>query len=288
MRRSLNKGPRGLLGLFVVLSSPACTLFPGSPWGEVEASLVVVFDPPASRLTEEGRLKTSSDYELVLERLAVQVDALEVEVAAAQTGPTTFDPSRPPPRYSLCHNGHCHHDDGRLVDYADIERELGGGGNAGAVLVIGASEGPPLELADDKGGQAVPLLPCPEGCLLERGEIVQVRALLSALEVSVRAFDRRQGEARRLPEEGTVYGATLAQLVPVIARVSLPLDGSEPPLLELKGALLLPPTLFDGVDFEALAPTDDALIEKLREDSALALEISRREPAGELPNGFFP
>ncbi|MNS53348.1 hypothetical protein D3C72_861010 [compost metagenome] len=55
--------------------------------------------------------------------MRVHVSALLIDgtaEGAQAAGSATFDPANPPPGYSLCHGGHCHRDDGALVDYADI------------------------------------------------------------------------------------------------------------------------------------------------------------------------
>ena len=56
-------------------------------------------------------------------------------LARREARPTRLRPGKPPPGYTLCHNGHCHHPSGRLVPYAEIEAELAGGGVGTAAVV---------------------------------------------------------------------------------------------------------------------------------------------------------
>lgn len=116
--------------LFVlVLGLNACTIDDGNPWGEASFELKAQFDR-ANR--GEDRLRTSKDFE-------VQLDSVELEISTVSIGlgqgeVTGFDPANPPEGYSLCHNGHCHAADGRLVDYEDIAAEISGG-QVGAELI---------------------------------------------------------------------------------------------------------------------------------------------------------
>lgn len=71
--------------------------------------------------------------ELVQVDLQVEVDGdADARVTGARLllqslqGGVSFDPADPPEGYSLCHNGHCHKDDGTLPTYEQIEAELAG------------------------------------------------------------------------------------------------------------------------------------------------------------------
>ncbi len=128
----------------IALQLLACTLDAGDPWvalagGEVSAA----FAPGARELPEGG----------VVSDLAAtwRLDGFEVELAAVElvelqgAGGVEFDPASPPPGYSLCHGGHCHAEDGSLVDYSDIVAELSGG-RATFVPVSGWTPAEPLDL----------------------------------------------------------------------------------------------------------------------------------------------
>ncbi|MEC9465765.1 MAG: hypothetical protein VX834_08280 [Myxococcota bacterium] len=118
-------------GLMLVMG---CDLPAGESWRSLNMSLDVVFDPEA-RMQDNGRIKTSKNYEIAFNEWGVAGLGLSVEVVTDSAGAEVFDPINPPPGYSLCHNGHCHHDSGELVDYEDIQLELNqqSGGNTSAL-----------------------------------------------------------------------------------------------------------------------------------------------------------
>lgn len=102
---------RSILGLSAMLALASCTFSPGEPWGWVDAELTVY--PVAS----------SGDVEI--DTQSIELRAIDVRAPAASTEAVNeFDPANPPPGYSLCHGGHCHADDGSLVDYEEIEAGL--------------------------------------------------------------------------------------------------------------------------------------------------------------------
>lgn len=116
-----------LSALALVLS--ACTLDDGNPWGEASFELKTRFDR-ANRCEE--RLRTSKDFEVQLDEVQLEISTISIGLGQGEV--TGFDPANPPKGYSLCHNGHCHAADGRLVDYEDIAAEISGG-QVGAELV---------------------------------------------------------------------------------------------------------------------------------------------------------
>ncbi len=108
-----------------------CLSEPGRSDYTLSPNLQVTFDPYADsgRLTglnvvEEGTypIKLKNGDIFVLEELSFDIDTITYRLAS-ESLLSAFDPQNPPPQYSLCHNGHCHHDDGHLVDYEDIVLE---------------------------------------------------------------------------------------------------------------------------------------------------------------------
>jgi hypothetical protein len=236
----------------ILLASSACTFAPGQPWGALEPSLEVVFAPSESRITDEGWLRTSTDYALDLDLFAIRLDGLLLsQTLAGSAAPTAFDPADPPAGYSLCHGGHCHAADGSLVDYADIEAELAGAaGLSGKTLTAPVTLGlfePAAEPTQVSLGE------CSDHCWLDRGTLSRVSVALSEVSVGGRVYDLRPGAGRRLPEEGVAIGGVLAHSVIIDEAIDEPFDGSEPVGLSLDVRLAVTPALFDGVDFEALA-----------------------------------
>jgi hypothetical protein len=184
-----------------------CTFSPGEPWGTLEIALDVRFDP-ADR-EDEGRLRTATDY--LLEVDAVSVDLTRVFLSFSEdSAPVVFDEANPPAGFSLCHGGHCHSDDGRLVDYEDIVRDLEGGGAEPPGLSMPVGER--LELDDEP--LAVPL-DC-GACALPATVVDDVRLELGRVQLTGRAFDAR-GE--RLPEDGVEFDLVYDQ--PVASKLEL-------------------------------------------------------------------
>lgn len=274
-RRALSSS----LAAFALVGSAGCTLFAGQPWGEADLTLAAAFAPPASRLTDDGRLKTSRDYALAIDELLITFDAVALSVSDDGAA-LSFDPADPPPGYSLCHGGHCHADDGRLVDYDEIERSLSDGGG-GSVLALPIEDG---VLALDEDPAALELEPCEGGCVLERGVLRSLSVAMSVVDVTATVTDLRPPAAARLPPEGVSLSARVLGSALVTAALAVPLDGSEDPGLALSVLLEVAPELFDGVDFGALPSDDDrlllddeaeaALLESLAE-SVLVVEVTR-------------
>lgn len=251
-----------------------CTLFPGQPWGQADVSLAVTFAPEDARMTPEGWLKTSLDYALDVEELVATVDAVTLTVSEEQVE-LSFDPASPPPGYSLCHGGHCHANDGSLVDYEDVERSLASGGGGGSVLALPVASGP-VALAR----QAVPVEvePCEEGCVLERGQLTNVAVAMSALTLRATVYDLRPTDDARLPAGGVPLVALVEGSLLTSAEVAQALDGSEPSGLALSTLLSVSPGLFDGVDFGALPrDDDDALLLDDESRAAVAENLSESE-----------
>ena len=268
----------GLLSL--VAAAPGCTLYAGQPWGEASTSVEVAFAPDASRLDEQGRLKTSLDYTLELERLSLVIDEVRLVMSSGEGGATSFDPSSPPEGYSLCHGGHCHHESGRLVDYAEIERELSGGGGAGFTHV---------RLVDDdevhlgEPPRSLTLAPCEPDCQLPRGTLVRFEVAVSQVRLAGQVTDLRSGERVRL-EGGS---ARVLGYVPVAVVVAAPLEGAldkgEPVGLSVEAALSVTDALFDGIDFAALTSgADPELWQDLSAAPAMAEALAENLARSEL------
>src|SRR5688572_4227131 len=119
------------LVLLLGIGTLACTFEDGHGFSTVDrASLEARLEPGVARDLGNHTVLTDVGYQVHLDSATLEVDevALEELVGGGASGGTSFDPANPPPGYSLCHGGHCHADDGRLVEYAEIEAELAGGG----------------------------------------------------------------------------------------------------------------------------------------------------------------
>jgi hypothetical protein len=239
----------------LVVASTGCTLFAGEPWGEAELKADVRFSPEASRLTDDGALKTAKDYALVLETLTLGVREIDLVMSEGGTAAAAFDPANPPPGYSLCHGGHCHADDGRLVDYDDIAIEVAGAGGAGEFTalrparegVIDLLAGTPVEPSFDD---------CLDDCLLPRGSFVSSGMTLESLVVDATVFDLRPASGARLPASGVAVSVRVPLDARVDARVEGAIDDTSSPRVEIVLHLEVTEALFDGVDFAAVLGSD--------------------------------
>ena len=248
---------RWLSSLALIL--PACALSEGEPWGELEVALQVQFAPPADRL-HDGLLGTARDYRVQIDELAVTVGTVAL---SSGEDAIAFDPADPPPGYTLCHNGHCHTTDGELVAYEDIG-ESGGGGEtlvslSGQVVVVD-------DLSD------VLLSGCDGPCQVLAPARVNAMSASVGLRVTGRAFDSRPEP--RLPADGVAFDFVLPTrdlLVPMHARF-----GPDQRLgLAVDAVVSVPASLFDDVDFAALAGAADAASARFDEDATLTFDLSR-------------
>lgn len=124
-----------LLALLALLAG--CTITPGQGFVHLaDVSLELGLEPGPARDLGDGAIVTDEGWDVQLHTLELTLDRLELQTLDAGGGGGTFDPANPPSGYSLCHNGHCHHESGALVDYVDIQAELNGGGGFEAALTF--------------------------------------------------------------------------------------------------------------------------------------------------------
>lgn len=264
------------LALPAVMLLAGCTFQPGAAFGTLEsASLAASFAPPASRLDAEGRIKTDGGYRIRVEALQLvprQLDFQSTSGAAATGG--TFDPAKPPAGYSNCHGGHCHRDDGALVDYEDIEAELAGG-SLTTKTVLSLPVETPFNLLS--GAATASLSQCEPGCQLDRGTWSKASFQVASLTASgtvedPSTFDRLGGQVR-------TWSLTLAPS-PFTQKLAVTIDRSQGDRLNLAAQLVLSEKLWDAIDFQTLAATAGTLV--LDQD-----EATRRQLAENLAQSAF-
>lgn len=253
------------LGVAAAVALGGCALEPGQPWGEALVTAQVALDAPSDRL-RDGRVRTSRDYAVRLDSVELVLSSLALaQRAEGSAGPTAFDPAAPPEGYSLCHNGHCHAADGRLVDYADIETEL-----------LGATANGPLTLMPVDARLSVsldqPSARVSVSADLERGALTTLSASITALRLRGHVVDTRA--ARRLPEEGVTFDLEL----PLALRLVTPIEGRvgrDAPLRRAWTALVaLPATLLDTADFAGPGLVAQDVEAYLTDAASLTLETT--------------
>ncbi len=248
----------------------ACALDPGDPWGVAQISLDAVYDIPADRLAN-GRHKTAKSYEVALDTAQVQVGAVALALTAGET--LSFDPANPPAGYSLCHNGHCHAADGRLVDYEDIELELAGGAGGGASFTQVGLSGP---VALGAVPQAISLENCGD-CTLEQGALSSFSVSLSRVVLRGQVFDPLGRLAQPRP-----FDIQLDDLL-LVRRVEGKIGNEAPLGLAVAGRISLPAALFDGVDWVTTATSGEdnqvrTAVVAAWQDAGLSVEVRRFTP----------
>ncbi len=234
-----------LLIAVLALGSAACTFDAGHGFATLEAATVSArLEPGPARDLGDRTVLTDLGYWVAIDTASWELAQARLLATSGKSGGGSFDPANPPAGYSLCHGGHCHADDGRLVSYADIEAELAGGS---VVLspVVTLPLGEPLDLYA-KDAAALPRFePSRE---LPEAQITQAEA----------RFDRFALVAT--VSKGP-SGAELAAPVPFSAELpavdlshsfAYSIDRHAPAHLRLALGVTLDGTLFDGIDFAEL------------------------------------
>mgnify|MGYP001818605108 CR=1 FL=1 len=247
-----NTAPRWALTLGVIaaaVGTAGCAFEPGEAYGVVSASLDARYGELEDRATDDGFEKLNTDFQVRLTSATLTVDAVELIDSGVGAEVQSFDPANPPPGYSLCHGGHCHADDGRLVDYEEIAAELASGTGSAQTPVATMTPG----LMDMLAPTAI-ALECAPDCALDEGYLVLAR--LTASRLALRGQVR---DARATPRIDGIadWRVDLSLLEPVVhdeedghehdaetpagafeLRLDLPIDEDEPPHIAL--ALALP------------------------------------------------
>lgn len=240
--------------LIALGSAHGCAWSDGAPWGTVELALEVYLAPGADRLTDSGRLKTAKSFSIRIDELALEVRSIELATTAAAAGSQEqFDPADPPAGYSLCHNGHCHKDDGSLPTYAEIQAELSSGEVGSATRVI---LGPAAHVSVTSQPTAVSLQSCPDKCWFERTSLTSATLSLGMLTIKGRVFDELVGDAQRLPEEGVAVDVVVDLNLSLVHPLDVEFGQEGEPGVAMAAVASVPPSLFDGVDWSDATARD--------------------------------
>jgi hypothetical protein len=233
----------------LLLVSTGCGLGPGEPFATLSARIVAQYAQPAGRAASDGFQKLSTDYQVKFSTL--RLDATTLELVDLGSGATlAFDPANPPPGYGLCHNGHCHRDDGALIDYAVISAEVTGGGGPSVVSSL------PVQELDVLAGTSLPL-PCGDGCALPPARLGQVR--LRVRGVTAEGVVRDGRAQPRLPEQPFRLQALLPEGSELSTPAEIEVSRHASPRVDMTLAVLLGASLLDGLPLEQLPTVGGAL-----------------------------
>ena len=252
-----------LLSFFFLITG--CVSEDGESWGEI--SILLSVDSELDSRIQEDQLRTAQDYMISLERFDVTIDVVKVNLAADTA--LNFDPADPPEGYSLCHNGHCHADDGSLVDYEDISLELSG--NSGGITIEIGRE---ISLDSFESAIVCEQNSCQNESFQSRGSLSSVSILVDVA-ISGRAFD-----APNVPERVALEGVPFAvqlENVEIITPISGEIGPNALPKILLIMDLVLPANVFDDIDFSD--QNSITFIENITEriaQSAIEVEIERK------------
>lgn len=229
--------------LAAMLACAGCAWEAGQPWGIWHPSVRVRASVPADRQLPDGRFRTASEYLWQIESLQIELADVQL-LQATNASQLSFDPAKPPAGYSLCHGGHCHAADGRLVDYAEIQAELLGGG--GGVAPVAA----PLDVTAAMAAQFGPAVAAAP-VDLPLGELATLRLAWRAVHLRARVWDGGPG-GNRLPSKGISLTVDLPA-----SSLAAQLTGSagphQPVDIHTRADLDVSVAFLDGVDVAALA-----------------------------------
>lgn len=254
-----------------------CTFERGDWFANLTPTLTAAYVTRADRDAGAGWQKLSNDYQVRVATARLGVGEIGLIASSGGSGGGgKFDPAKPA-GYTLCHNGHCHSTDGRLVPYAEIEAGLGGGGGAGLRAVVALSvEGALDLLAPDER-----MLPCKPSCNLDRVTVLRATGPVASLVIEGAIRDGRRParlaaetpfrwELRSSAVDGGASGAPSV----IDAELNLPADEDHPPNVALRLEIQIDASLFDAVEFAQLAgsggvldlsgPTSQGAHERLR------------------------
>ena len=227
-----------------------CALPPGEGWQSIDLSVQATFESDG-RILDNGRFKTSKNYEIEFSSVELQGLGFSLEALKAADGLQTFDPQNPPEGYSLCHNGHCHSASGELVDYEDIQAELNQASDAGGLKLFQEllttiafpdfSTSPSINLE---------LGPCNDTYLVcDIGRDNQLTSIL--FETTGVALSFTVFHPEHLPAEGL----TVSQELPLEMPISLTLN-ADSQVTALSLQLAFEKAIWDSTEFQDALATD--------------------------------
>lgn len=254
--------------IWPLLLLAGCAWNEGEGFAVLEPTVKASYEPEEDREVYPGFQALASNYQVRPSAAAITLQSVELIPRRVSTGGGRFDPSNPPPGYSLCHGGHCHRDDGALIPYEEIEAELGGGGAVTRPLIT-------LPVGEVNLFNRDPIsVPCQPTCELPQTELATGRWAITALRLQgvVRdglATPRIAGEQGFELELASPPGGT--PIAVLEGDLDVPSDRENEPRVKLVLKLEIPSRIFDEVDWAAAQPGMDGTVDL----SAAANEAAR-------------
>jgi hypothetical protein len=243
--------------LLPLLMLAGCAWDAGEGFAVIAPTVRASYEPEEDREVFPGYQQLASNYQVLVRVASIRLERIELIPRRVLAGPGRFDPSNPPPGYSLCHGGHCHRDDGALIPYEDIEAELGGGGAAALPLIT-------LPVGDlNLLNREVRPVDCIPGCELPRTELSTGRWAIMGLRMEGTVRDglntpRITERPFRLEFVPTAAGSPIAVLE---GDLDVPSDREHEPRVILRLKLDIPSRIFDEVDWAAAQPEPDGTVD---------------------------
>jgi hypothetical protein len=262
---------RGALLLGVALAASGCTLSAGDWFADLRATFEAQYAPRADRDAGDGWQKLNTLYQVRMTRALVTIEDIQLQDLGGGSAGAAFDPAHPPPGYSLCHNGHCHRDDGALVPYDEIAAEIAGGGTAAIETVVSLPIGQSDLLVPARRDLA-----CEPQCGLPEARVQRARATL--VHVAFEGLVREGRLPARLTGEipwrweAALAADTGREPIHLDCAADLPADNAHPPNVRLDLTLEIGARLLDDVEWSALA-ADAGVVDLAAVANAAGLDL---------------
>ena len=258
------------LTLLLALAAGGCTFEDGVGFALLSGKLYSTFpgaQAASARMSTDGWFKSDNSFELKLSAMTLKVRDLRLQgggssagsSAASSSGSCTFDPANPPAGCSLCHGDHCHCG-GKLVSYAELQKQVCGGGTAAASVATGGRLLVSRSQALLGTGTQNPDLTCDGSCELKQGSASKLSVVLDRLQLTAELQDR--SVANRLAGKTYKVAVTLDLAGAALSHTfssALTIDRDSPYMLDLSVKLPVTDTLLDGIEWHKLAAAGDSI-----------------------------
>ena len=114
---------KNIIFLFIFLIFISCAFSEGKGFSTLSIDFT-------TKLVSEDRdagnswYKLNNDYQIKFTNANINIESIAINASSLDEELSSFDPANPPEGYTLCHGSHCHTDDGKIVSYEEIEKEL--------------------------------------------------------------------------------------------------------------------------------------------------------------------